>query len=253
MKKHTESKSPSNPAEPMRLNKYVAKAGVCSRREAAELIKKGNVSVNGVVHKEPGYLTKPEDVITFKGKEIKPSRKLVYILLNKPKNMLTSMKDERGRPTIADAVNALTQERVFPVDKLDRNTTGLLLLTNDGELTEKLAAPKNKVKKVYQLTLDKNVTDGHIHKISRGIELDGQVAKMDLVSHILNKPLREVIVEISSIKTTQVQPIFELLGYKVEKIDRVRYAGLTKKNLGRGRARMLTPKEVIFLKHFSPA
>lgn len=237
--------------EGMRLNKYVAHCGVCSRRQAAEYIKEGQVTVNGEKVTEPGYQVQGSDKVAFRGKPIRPERKLVYLLLNKPKDFITTVKDERGRRTVLDLIGSKVQERVFPVGRLDRTTTGLLLLTNDGELAEKLAHPGHKVKKLYHVILDKGLAAADLDKIRAGLELEDGKAVVDAVDYVQGKKKNEVGIELHIGRNRIVRRIFEHLGYEVVRLDRVYYAGLTKKDLPRGRWRHLTEKEVIMLKHFT--
>ncbi len=237
--------------EGMRLNKYVAHCGVCSRRQAAEYIKEGQVSVNGEKVTEPGYQVQAGDKIAFRGKPIRPEKKLVYLLLNKPKDYITTAKDEKGRRTVLDLVGNKVQERIFPVGRLDRATTGLLLLTNDGELAKKLSHPSHKVKKVYQVWLDKPLAAADLEKIGAGLELEDGKAIVDAVGYIEGGKKNEIGIELHIGRNRIVRRIFEHLGYEVVRLDRVYYAGLTKKDLPRGRWRHLTEKEVIMLKHFT--
>ena len=233
----------------MRLNKYIAHSGIASRRAADTLIMQGHVAVNGKVVQEMGYHVQEKDVVTFKGKPVKPVDKLVYILLNKPRNVLCTSADERGRKTVMDLLATKVPERVYPVGRLDRNTTGLLLLTNDGDMTKKLSHPSHKVPKVYQVTLDKNVSLADFEKISQGITLEDGDIKPDSLHYVAGSK-KELDIEVHSGRNRIVRRIFEHLGYEVVKLDRVYYAGLTKKNLPRGRFRPLTKEEVRMLKHF---
>lgn len=235
----------------MRLNKYLAHCGIASRRAADTLIMQGHVTVNGTVVQEMGYKVKQKDVIVFKGKPIKPVDKLVYILLNKPRNVLCTSSDEKGRKTVIDIIAQKVPERVYPVGRLDRNTSGLILLTNDGELTKKLSHPSHKVPKVYQVTLDKNLSLTDMEQIRTGITLEDGEIKADSLHFIEGESKREVQIELHSGKNRIVRRIFESLGYEVVKLDRIYYAGLTKKNLPRGFYRSLTKEEVRMLKHFT--
>ncbi len=230
----------------VRLNKYLSNAGICSRREADELIKAGTVTVNGVVVTEMGYKVKSSDTINYAGARLKNERK-VYILLNKPKDYITTTDDPRERHTVMELIADACKERVYPVGRLDRNTVGLLLFTNDGEMATKLMHPKFEIKKVYQVSLDKNIKPDDFEKLEAGIELEDGFIKPDEVSFITDSK-REIGIEIHSGKNRIVRRMFEHLGYVVVKLDRVAYAGLTKKDLQRGRWRFLTPKEVSFLK-----
>lgn len=232
----------------MTLNKYLAHAGVSSRRDAAVLIKEGKVRVNGEVLNEPGYRVQPNDKVTMDGKVLKPQKHFVYVLLNKPKDFITTTEDDRGRHTVMDLVSGATEDRLYPVGRLDRNTTGVLLLTNDGDLAQKLAHPKYECKKIYQVTLNKDVTKHDFEKILEGVQLEDGIAMVDRLAYLETKS--EIGLEIHSGRNRIVRRIFEHLGYEVVKLDRVMYAGLTKKNVSRGKWRFLTEKEVILLKHF---
>jgi 23S rRNA pseudouridine2605 synthase len=232
----------------MPVNKYIAHSGECSRREAAELVKQGKVKVNGELVTDPGQKVTREDQVTVAGKKMTLQKDHVYILLNKPKGFITTTDDPEGRKTVMDLVANSGADRVFPVGRLDRNTTGLLLLTNDGALAQKLSHPSYSIKKVYQVTLDKQVTKAHFEQIAEGIELEDGPASVDEIAYLENK--NEIGLEIHLGRNRIVRRIFESLGYEVEKLDRVMYAGLTKKNLSRGEWRYLTEKELILLKHF---
>lgn len=231
-----------------RLNKYIAHCGICSRREAAELVKSGKIKVNGAVLTNPAYEVQLNDKVSYQDKIIQVDKKFVYLLMNKPKNVITTMNDERGRKTVYDLIKEDIKERVYPIGRLDRNTTGLLLLTNDGDLAQKLAHPSHKMKKLYHVILDKNVTKNDIEKIKEGIELDDGKVIVDGIDYANDKK-NEVGIEIHIGKNRVVRRIFEHLEYQIEKLDRVMLAGLTKKNIPRGRYRHLTEKEVIQLKH----
>jgi 23S rRNA pseudouridine2605 synthase len=234
----------------MTLNKYIAHSGTCSRRDAAEMVKAGKVKINGELALDPGYRVKPYDVITIAGKKLTPQKNRVYILLNKPKGFLTTTEDPEDRKTVMDLVNPEDAgvERLFPVGRLDRNTTGLILLTNDGDLAQKLSHPSYEIKKVYQVSLNKPLTKTDFEKVVNGVELEDGVANVDALSYLDSKD--ELGLEIHSGRNRIVRRIFESLGYDVDKLDRVMYAGLTKKNLPRGKWRFLDEKEVIVLKHF---
>jgi 23S rRNA pseudouridine2605 synthase len=231
----------------MPLNKYIAHCDVCSRRDAVTLIKEGKVTVNGELVTEPGFKVTIEDVITLNDKKLVVQKNLIYILMNKPKGFITTTDDPKGRRTVMELVENLIEERVFPVGRLDRNTTGLLLLTNDGELTQKLSHPKHEIKKVYKATLDKNLSKDDFEKILKGVVLEDGPAPVDQLEYLETK--NEIGLEIHSGKNRIVRRIFESLGYEVEKLDRVMYAGLTKKHVLRGKWRFLTKQEVINLKH----
>ena len=230
----------------VRLNKYIANAGICSRREADKLIEAGVVKVNGETITTLGYKVKPTDIVEVEGQKIKNEKK-VYILLNKPKDYLTTTKDPQNRKTVMELIKGAVKERVFPVGRLDRQTTGLLLFTNDGELADKLMHPKSNVPKLYHVTLDRNFSGSDFEKLVKGIELEDGFIKPDALSYVMGKK-NELGIQIHSGKNRIIRRIFEHLGYDVIKLDRVMYAGLTKKNLPRGKWRFLTEKEVNFLK-----
>jgi len=258
-KKNKFGKSAPNPprkeaveeeASGMRLNKYIAHCGICSRRKAATFIEAGLVTVNDQVVLEIGHRVQEEDKVTFKGKVVKPVVNRVYILLNKPKDAITTVTDDRGRRTVMDLLDKKIKERIFPVGRLDRMTTGLLLLTNDGDLAKKLSHPSHEIKKVYHVVLNHPVSDEHIAQIQKGLTLEDGPTPVDSVGHVKGKGKNEVGIEIHIGRNRIVRRIFQHLGYKVVKLDRVYYAGLTKKDLPRGRSRHLTEREVIMLKHF---
>jgi len=234
-------------SDEIRLNKYIANSGICSRREADTYISAGSASVNGKIITEMGYKVKPTDEVRFDDVLISPEAKR-YVLLNKPKNYITTMSDERSRKTVMELIHRSTKERIYPVGRLDRETTGLLLFTNDGEMAKKLTHPKHQVKKLYQATLDKKLSMADLKKISENFVLDGKMVFVDKISYIDNKPKYEVGIEIHSGRNRIVRRIFEHFGYHVIKLDRVIFAGLTKKNLGRGVWRHLTEQEVNNLK-----
>ncbi len=235
--------------EQMPLNKFVSRAGICSRREAAELIKKGEVKVNGKVLNEPGYKVQDGDKVEYNGNVLNELEPPVYFLLNKAKDYITTTDDPEGRKTVMDLFSDI-KERIFPVGRLDRNTTGLLLITNDGQLAQKLSHPKFENKKIYQVKLDKDLEPDHYNEIVNGLELEDGKALVDSLAYTDPKNRNEVGIEIHIGKNRIVRRIFESLGYEVINLDRVTYAGLTKKNLPRGKWRPLTQKEIIFLKHF---
>jgi 23S rRNA pseudouridine2605 synthase len=255
-----DSKGPAKEAEPqerpavtgsMPLNKYIAHCGACSRRDAAEWVKLGKVSVNGKVITEPGLKVSIADLVKVNGKKVSISKNLVYILLNKPKDYITTTDDPQGRKTVLDLIRFSTSERVFPVGRLDRNTSGVLLLTNDGDLAQKLAHPKHEIKKVYHVTLDKVLTKGDFDKIAAGVTLDDGPAYVDALAYADAKDRTQIGIEIHSGRNRIVRRIFEHLGYDVRGLDRVMYAGLTKKNVQRGKFRMLTEKEIRILKYLN--
>lgn len=234
----------------IRLNRYISNAGVCSRRKADELIESGVVSVNGTVVTELGTKVDPAtDEIKYNGERLK-REKMVYVLLNKPKDYITTTDDPQERRTVMQLVSKATKERIYPVGRLDRNTTGLLLLTNDGNLAEKLSHPRNNISKIYNVELNKNLTQGDFNKIQFGIELEDGVIKPDDLSYVVGASKREIGIQIHSGKNRIVRRIFESLGYEVVKLDRVVYANLTKKDLTRGRWRYLDERELVQLKHF---
>ncbi|WP_413532686.1 pseudouridine synthase [Empedobacter brevis] len=232
----------------IRLNKYVANAGIASRREADELIKTGIVTVNGQVITEMGYKVQPDDEVRFDGRKIS-SEKNVYFVLNKPKGFISTSNDEKGRKTVMDLMSTATTARIFPVGRLDRQTTGVLLFTNDGYLTKKLTHPSHDIKKVYHVTLDKKLTANDLADIKKGVRLIPEgIAVVDEISFIEGRPKNEVGVELHIGWNRVVRRIFETKGYEVEALDRVSFAGLTKKTLQRGDFRRLTELEVNFLK-----
>ena len=233
--------------ETIRLNKYIANSGVCSRRQADELIKQGLVTVNGAVVLEMGYQVKKTDKVTFDGQNLTPE-KPVYVLLNKPKGYISTTNDEKARKTVMDLTANASPYRLFPVGRLDRSTTGLILLTNDGHLTKKLTHPSFQVKKIYHVILDRKLLAEDLHAIASGIRLEEGVAVVDHISYIEGKPKNEVGIEIHIGWNRIIRRIFQRLGYEVEALDRVMFAGLTKKNIKRGHWRILTEQEVNNLK-----
>ena len=248
MKKRIEYKEENiDPAEPLRLNKFLANAGVCSRREADEFIQAGLVTVNGQVVTELGTKILRTDEVKFHDAVVSLEKK-VYVLLNKPKDYVTTSDDPQQRKTVMDLVKDVCPERIYPVGRLDRNTTGVLLLTNDGDLASKLTHPKFLKKKVYHVHLDKNLTAHDMQQISEGITLEDGEIKADAVAYADERDKSQVGIEIHSGKNRIVRRIFESLGYRVTKLDRVQFAGLTKKNLRRGDWRFLTEKEVDMLR-----
>ncbi len=229
----------------IRLNKYLSNAGVASRRDADNLIISGAVKVNGIVVDQLGAKINPSDKVTYGDQAVRGERKM-YLLLNKPKDYITTMEDERDRKTVMKLVEGACKERIYPVGRLDRNTTGLLLMTNDGELTTKLTHPKHGVKKVYHVSLNKALKPEHFKEILNGVELEDGLVKVDDLAFV-GEGKKEVGVEIHSGKNRVVRRIFEQLGYDVIKLDRVVFAGLTKKDLPRGKYRFLNAKEISFL------
>ena len=235
----------------IRLNKYIANTGVCSRREADTLILSGIIQVNGKTITELGTRVGPRDVVTQKGKRLQGEKK-VYILLNKPKDCVTTVKDTHGRKTVLDLVRGCCQERIYPVGRLDRNTTGVLLLSNDGALAEALTHPSYNRKKVYHIFLDKNLKTDDLVRISNGVELEDGFVRPDSIQYVDAKDKKQVGMEIHSGKNRIVRRIFEHLDYRIEKLDRVYFAGLTKKGVSRGHWRHLTEKEIATLKMSAP-
>jgi 23S rRNA pseudouridine2605 synthase len=234
------------------LNKYIAHGGICSRRDAADLIRQGKVTVNGQLITEPGTKVAPTDLVKINGKKITISRNFVYILLNKPKDYITTTDDPQGRKTVLDLIRPATTERVFPVGRLDRNTSGVLLLTNDGDLAQKLAHPSHQIKKIYHVTLDKPLTRADFDKIINGdVQLDDGPAEVDVMAYADPKDKTQIGLEIHSGRNRIVRRIFEHLGYDVRGLDRVMYAGLTKKNVQRGHWRLLSEKEIRILKYLN--
>ena len=238
-----------NNATTLPLNKYVAHAGISSRRAAALLVKEGKVTVNGIVITDPGTKVLYTDTVKVNGKKVTVSSHFVYILLNKPKDFLTTTTDPQGRKTVQQLISKATEERVYPIGRLDRNTSGVLLFTNDGDLAQKLSHPKNEMKKVYHVGLDKPLTRQHFEKIMGGIELEDGLAKVDEMAYADPKDKTQIGLEIHSGKNRIVRRIFAALGYDVKTLDRVMYAGLTKKNVQRGNWRFLTEKEIRALKY----
>ena len=248
MKKQIEYKDIlTDPNEPIRLNKYLANAGVCSRREADEFISAGVVSVNGEIVTELGTKIKRTDEVKFHDEPVSVERK-VYVLLNKPKDCVTTSDDPQERKTVMHCVKDACKERIYPVGRLDRNTTGVLLLTNDGDMASKLTHPKYLKKKIYHVYCDKNVTKADLDQIAAGITLDDGEIHADAISYASETDKKQVGIEIHSGKNRIVRRIFESLGYKVVKLDRVYFAGLTKKGLKRGDWRFLTEMEVNMLR-----
>ena len=248
MKKQIEYKETHvDPDEPIRLNKYLANAGVCSRREADEFIAAGVVKVNGEIVTELGTKVKRSDVVHFHDQQISIEKK-VYVLLNKPKDYVTTSDDPQNRKTVMDLVKDACRERIYPVGRPDRNTTGVLLLTNDGELASKLTHPQYLKKKVYHVWLDKNVTAADMRLIADGVTLDDGEIRADAIEYASETDRKQVGIEIHSGRNRIVRRIFESLGYKVLKLDRVFFAGLTKKNVRRGDWRFLTEQEVNMLR-----
>lgn len=233
--------------EKIRLNRYIANAGICSRREADKFITAGTVSVNGKVISEMGYKVFPTDDVRFNGQRLKPEKK-VYLLLNKPKDTVTTVTDPHASKTVIHLVANCCKERIVPLGRLDRNTTGVLLLANDGELIKKLTHPSQEIEKIYMATLDKNFKSSQFETLINGIELDDGKISFDAVSYIDEKTKNKIVIRIHSGRNRIVRRTMEALGYKVKNLDRVNFAGITKKGLRRGQWRFLTTKEVSFLK-----
>ncbi len=232
--------------EPIRLNKFIAASGICSRRDADELIKRGKVKINGKVVTELGIKVYLSANVLVNDKVITPEKK-VYILINKPKDYVSTVDDPHAERTVIDLVRKAAKERVYPVGRLDRNTTGVLLITNDGELTKKLTHPSSNKKKIYHISLNKAVIRADLDRIADGIELEDGLIKVDAVSYVdANK--KEIGIELHSGRNRIVRRIFEHLGYRVVKLDRVYFAGLTKKGVNRGKWRFLEEKEISMLK-----
>jgi 23S rRNA pseudouridine2605 synthase len=234
-------------SDQIRLNKYIASTGVCSRREADEFIRAGLVSVNGKLITELGVKVSPGDVVKYNGETLREEKK-VYILINKPKDYITTVEDPHAKKTILELVKGACKERIYPVGRLDRNTTGVLLLTNDGELTKRLTHPRFEKLKIYHVTLNKNIKSPDMEKIATGITLEDGFIKADAINFADPVDKSQIGVEIHSGRNHIVRRIFEHLGYEVVKLDRVYFAGLTKKNLHRGEWRFLSEKEITMLK-----
>ena len=253
----TNHKSPTTNSEAsfaeMPLNKFIAHCGVGSRRDAVPLIKDGKVTVNGNVITEPGFKITDKDVVIYNGKKLFVTKNMVYILLNKPKDYITTTDDPQGRKTVLQLIKQATTERIYPVGRLDRNTSGVLLLTNDGELTQRLTHPSYNVKKVYEVKLDKPVTKAHFDKIVNGIKLEDGEIHADALAYADSHDKSIIGIEIHSGRNRIVRRIFEHFGYDVKALDRVMYAGLTKKNVDRGKWRYLGEKEIRLLKYTAPS
>ncbi len=245
---NTKQPNPKTTTGEMPLNKYLAHCGVSSRREAVEIVKAGKVKVNNVVILEPAFKVWGTEDIKFNGKKIFVTKNLVYILLNKPKDYITTTDDPQGRKTVLELTKTATTERIYPVGRLDRNTSGVLLLTNDGELTQKLSHPSYQVKKIYEVKLDKPLSKTDFEKIGRGLTLEDGFIQPDALGYADPKDKKIIGIEIHSGKNRIVRRIFESLGYDVKGLDRVMYAGLTKKNVERGKWRFLAEKEIRQLK-----
>lgn len=237
----------ANGTEPVRLNKYISNTGLCSRREADELIRAGLITVNGKVVNSMGVKINPEDVVKYNNKTLREEKK-IYILLNKPKDYITTSRDPYAKKKVVDLVRDACRERIYPVGRLDRMTTGVLLLTNDGDLTTKLTHPRYNIKKIYHCFLDKNFKKTDLDKLAEGIELSDGKAFADVISYVDPEDKKQVGLEIHSGRNRIARRMFEHLGYRVIKLDRVYFAGLTKKGLSRGKWRFLQNKEISMLK-----
>ena len=241
------SKKPIKSDKPgMRLNQFIAHSGISSRREADKLIKAGLVQVNGKIIVEMGFRVMPTDTVKFNNETIASETKR-YLLLNKPKDYLTSTDDPKKK-NVYELISKACKERLYPVGRLDRITSGLLLFTNDNELSKKLTHPKQRVKKIYHITLDKNLKVVDINKIKKGVSLDGHIVEIETISYVKNSPKKEVGIEIHTGKNSVLKKLFTHLGYKIIKMDLVYFGGLTKKDISRGRHRFLSDKEVSMLK-----
>lgn len=244
--KKSNKQSVRKPNDGIRLNKFISNSGICSRREADTYIEHGSVTVNGKLVTEMGYKVKSGDEVRFDGSLISPEKKR-YVLLNKPKNYITTMDDDRGRKTVMDLVQNATGERIYPVGRLDRMTTGLLLFTNDGDLAKKLTHPKHHIRKLYHASLDRKLDLKDLERLRGDVIIEGRKVFIDAVSYVEGQNRTEVGIEIHSGRNRIVRKIFEHVGYKVTKLDRVIFAELTKKNLPRGRWRELTKQEIFNL------
>ncbi len=234
----------------IRLNKYIANSGLCSRREADEIIQSGFITINGKKVTELGTKITSSDKVRFKGKDLEPEKK-IYILINKPKDVITSTDDPQGRKTVLSLIKSAPNARIYPVGRLDRMTTGVLLLTNDGDLTKQLTHPSHQKKKIYQVSLNKQLLRKDMEKIAEGITLEDGFIQADSIHYIDPEDKRQIGIEIHSGRNRIIRRIFEFLEYKVEKLDRVYFAGLTKKGLSRGKWRYLSDKEISILKRGS--
>ncbi len=235
----------------MPLNKFMAHCGICSRRDAVELINAGKVKVNSTVATEPGYKVQETDEVYYNGKKLFVTKNLVYILLNKPKDYITTTDDPQGRKTVLQLIKQATTERVYPIGRLDRNTSGVLLLTNDGDLTQKLSHPSYEIKKIYEVKLDKPLTKNDFDKIVNGLKLEDGEIRIDSLAYADSKDKSIIGIELHSGRNRIVRRIFEHLGYDVKGLDRVMYANLTKKNVERSKWRFLSEKEIRLLKYMN--
>lgn len=246
-KKRPAKKASGKVQEAVRLNRFIANSGICSRREADDLIRNGLISVNGKVVTEMGLKVTTKDEIRYKNKKLSAEKK-VYILMNKPKGYVTTVEDPHADHTVIEIIVDECPERVYPVGRLDKSTTGVLLLTNDGELTGKLTHPRYEKKKIYHVTLDRQVLKNDLFRITEGVELEDGIVAADAVAYADSEDKSQIGIELHSGKNRVIRRLFETLGYKVKKLDRVYFAGLTKKNLPRGKWRYLSEKEIVMLK-----
>ncbi len=253
--KETTNSKPQTVSKPvteaMPLNKYIAHCGICSRRDAVALITNGKVTVNKTVITEPGFKVSNADEIIYNNKKVFVTKNLVYILLNKPKDYITTSDDPQGRKTVVQLIATATTERVYPIGRLDRNTSGVLLMTNDGELTQKLSHPSYEITKIYEAKLDKPLTKADFDKILKGLKLEDGEIKVDSLAYADSKDKSIIGIELHSGRNRIVRRIFEFLGYDVKALDRVVFANLTKKNVERGRWRYLSEKEIRLLKYMN--
>ncbi len=240
-------KAPAKTQEAIRLNRFIANSGVCSRREADDLIRNGLISVNGKIVTEMGLKVTLKDEIRYKNKKLSAEKK-VYILMNKPKGYVTTVEDPHADHTVLEIIGDECPERVYPVGRLDKSTTGVLLLTNDGEIAGKLTHPRYEKKKIYHVTLDRQVLKNDLFRLTEGVELEDGTVAADAVAYADSEDKSQIGIELHSGKNRVIRRMFETLGYKVKKLDRVYFAGLTKKNLPRGKWRYLSEKEIVMLK-----
>ena len=247
-KKPNQAPKRQKASDELRLNKYISNSGVCSRRDADIYIQSGNVKVNGIPVTEMGYLVKLTDVVNFDGTILTPEKK-VYILLNKPKNFTTAMEEHEEHRNVLELLRGATTSKIAPVGRMDKNTTGLLLFTNDTDMIRKFGLPTQKSSKIYQVSLDKNLKFEDLEKIQKGMMIDGHRVAVEEISYIEKEPKSEVGLKLKSSNVKVVRAIFEHFEYDVLRIDRVSFAGLTKKNLPRGNFRLLTEQEIINLKN----
>lgn len=248
LKKPNQAPKRQKASDELRLNKYISNSGACSRRDADIYIQSGNVKVNGIPVTEMGYLVKLTDVVNFDGTILTPEKK-VYILLNKPKNFTTAMEEHEEHRNVLELLRGATTSKIAPVGRMDKNTTGLLLFTNDTDMIRKFGLPTQKSSKIYQVSLDKNLKFEDLEKIQKGMMIDGHRVAIEEVSYIEKEPKSEVGLKLKSSNVKVVRAIFEHFDYDVLRIDRVAFAGLTKKNLPRGNFRLLTEQEIINLKN----